>query len=139
MIFLPVMKVGGMQFFRSEGFDTLGKILPRALDISTALIQIYLVLTVACALTFFALGMSGFDALMHALTTVSTGGFSSYDRSFGMFLGAPEYAASVFMVLASLPFIRFVQMAQGSFAPDLAGCAGAGLSALERLYDRWRW
>ena len=40
MIFLPVMKVGGMQFFRSEGFDTLGKILPRAMDISTALIRI---------------------------------------------------------------------------------------------------
>ena len=32
MIFLPVMKVGGMQFFKSEGFDTLGKILPRAFD-----------------------------------------------------------------------------------------------------------
>ena len=117
MIFLPVMKVGGMQFFRSEGFDTLGKILPRALDISTALIQIYLVLTLACAVAFFALGMSGFDAVMHALTTISTGGFSSYDKSFGAFIGAPEYVASVFMILASLPFIRFVQIMQGSFAP----------------------
>ncbi|THD82265.1 TrkH family potassium uptake protein [Aliigemmobacter aestuarii] len=117
MIFLPVMKVGGMQFFRSEGFDTLGKILPRALDISTALIQIYLALTVACAVTFFALGMNGFDAVMHALTTVSTGGFSSYDRSFGAFVGAPEYAAVVFMILASLPFIRFVQVMQGQYAP----------------------
>jgi trk system potassium uptake protein len=117
MIFLPIMKVGGMQFFRSEGFDTLGKILPRALDISAALIQVYIVLTVACAVVFFALGMSGFDAVMHALTTVSTGGFSSHDTSFGMFIGAPEYAAAVFMILASLPFIRFVQGLQGQWQP----------------------
>lgn len=117
LIFLPVMKVGGMQFFRSEGFDTLGKILPRALDISTALIQIYLFLTVACTLTFYGLGMDGFDAVVHALATVSTGGFSSYDMSFGMFLGAPEYAASLFMLLASLPFVRFVQAMQGDLRP----------------------
>ncbi len=117
LIFLPVMKVGGMQFFRSEGFDTLGKILPRALDISSALIQIYLFLTVACALTFYGLGMSGFDAAVHALSTVSTGGFSSHDMSFGMFLGAPEYAAAGFMLASSLPFIRFIQLTQGEFRP----------------------
>jgi trk system potassium uptake protein TrkH len=117
MIFLPVMKVGGMQFFKSEGFDTLGKILPRAMDISSALIQIYIVLTVACAFTFVALGMTGYDAMFHAMSTVSTGGFSSYDRSFGEFVGPQEYAAAIFMILASLPFIRFVQVAQGDLRP----------------------
>ncbi len=117
MIFLPVMKVGGMQFFRSEGFDTLGKILPRALDISTALIRIYIGLTLLCALVYAALGMTAFDAVMHALTTVSTGGFSSYDASFSIYRGAPEYASSVFMILASLPFIRFVQLTQGHATP----------------------
>jgi len=45
MLFLPVMRVGGMQFFQSEGFDTLGKIMPRALDIAQGLLNIYLVLT----------------------------------------------------------------------------------------------
>ncbi|MDP4033534.1 MAG: TrkH family potassium uptake protein [Pseudorhodobacter sp.] len=131
MVFLPVMKVGGMQFFRSEGFDTLGKILPRALDISTALIQVYLVLTVVCALTYMALGMSGFDAVMHSLTTVSTGGFSSHDSSFGMFIGAPEYAATLFMLLASMPFIRFVQlMMQGTALP-------LWRDAQVRAYLRW--
>ncbi len=117
LIFLPVMKVGGMQFFRSEGFDTLGKILPRALDISSALIQIYIILTVACAAAYFALGMSGFDAVVHALTTVSTGGFSSSDISFGKFPHSMEVVAIIFMLLASLPFIRFVQVAQGNFGP----------------------
>ncbi|MBL4918253.1 TrkH family potassium uptake protein [Szabonella alba] len=117
MIFLPVMKVGGMQFFRSEGFDTLGKVLPRALDISSALIQIYIALTVVCAVVYFALGMSGFDAVMHALTTVSTGGFSNYDASFSVFAGPLEYVSVLFMVLASLPFIRFIQLTQGSLLP----------------------
>lgn len=117
MLFLPVMKVGGMQFFRSEGFDTLGKVLPRALDISSALIQIYVWMTVACAVTYFALGMTGFEAVVHALSTVSTGGFSTSDQSFGLFQGGAEYAAVIFMLLGSLPFIRFIQAAQGSLQP----------------------
>jgi trk system potassium uptake protein TrkH len=117
MLFLPVMKVGGMQFFRSEGFDTLGKVLPRALDISAALVQIYVVITVACAVTFAALGMSGFEAVVHAMSAVSTGGFSTTDQSFAAFPGAPQYAAILFMLLGSLPFIRFVQVWQGDWQP----------------------
>ncbi len=117
MVFLPVMKVGGMQFFRSEGFDTLGKILPRAGEIAAEMTQIYLLLTVACILTYAMLGMTGYDALVHALSTVSTGGFSSYDASFGAFLGPLEWAASVFMILASIPFIRMVQVMRGNFVP----------------------
>lgn len=130
MIFLPVMKVGGMQFFRSEGFDTLGKILPRALDISTALIQIYLLLTLACFMVYFALGMSAFEALVLTLCTVSTGGFTMYDASFAPFAGAAEYASVVFMLLASLPFIRYVQLAQGMAAP-------LWRDAQVRAYLRW--
>jgi trk system potassium uptake protein len=117
MIFLPIMKVGGMQFFRSEGFDTLGKILPRAFDISIALIQVYVLLTIACMAVYRVLGIPAFEAVVHALSTVSTGGFSSSDLSFGQFPGAPQVAAAVFMVLASLPFVRFVQLAQGQVMP----------------------
>ncbi len=117
MLFLPVMKVGGMQFFRSEGFDTLGKVLPRALDISAALIQVYVLLTLAAGLAFYAVGMSAFDALVHALTTVATGGFSTTDASFAAFRGGAEYVAALFMVLATLPFIRFVQLLQGHALP----------------------
>ncbi|WP_435259622.1 TrkH family potassium uptake protein [Thioclava sp. FR2] len=130
MLFLPVLKVGGMQYFKSEGFDTLGKVLPRAIDISSALIQVYIWLTVACAVTYFALGMSGFEAVVHALTTVSTGGFSTSDKSFGLFQGGAEYAAVIFMLLGSLPFIRFIQLAQGSLRPLYA-------DAQVRAYLRW--
>jgi trk system potassium uptake protein TrkH len=75
MIFLPIMKVGGMQYFRTEGFDTLGKILPRAFDISMALLQVYMALTLACAAVYRLLGIPAFEAVVLALSTVSTGGF----------------------------------------------------------------
>ncbi len=117
LVFLPEMRVGGMQFFRSEGFDTLGKALPRTIDISKGVLNIYLGLTLTCTLSYLALGMGAFDATVHALTTVSTGGFSTSDSSFGAFPGAPQYAAVVFMILASLPFVRMMQGVNGNIAP----------------------
>ncbi|MGZ3216921.1 TrkH family potassium uptake protein [Paracoccus sp. T5] len=117
MVFLPVMKVGGMQFFRSEGFDTLGKVLPRAGEIASEMTWIYVLMTGACAITYMILGMTGFDAIVHAMTTCSTGGFSNYDASFGAYLGGPEWAASVFMIMASIPFIRLVQAMRGNVVP----------------------
>jgi trk system potassium uptake protein TrkH len=117
MVFLPLMKVGGMQFFRSEGFDTLGKILPRAAEIASEMTRLYLILTAACIIAYMLLGMNGYDAAVQALGTISTGGFSNYDASFGAFLGPLEYVSCVFMILASIPFIRMVQAMRGNFTP----------------------
>ena len=114
MVFLPELKVGGMQIFKSEGFDTFGKILPRAGQIATQISGIYLWLTIACVLSYLAVGMSVFDATVHALTTIATGGFANYDASFGAFTGAGEYVAALFMVLAALPFVRYVQLLNGN-------------------------
>jgi trk system potassium uptake protein TrkH len=114
MVFLPELRVGGMQIFRSESFDTMGKILPRATAIAAQISVVYVALTVICALTYLILGMGAFDATVHALTTVSTGGFSTRDASFGAFSGPMEYAASVFMILAALPFVRYVQLLNGN-------------------------
>ncbi|MCC6008625.1 MAG: TrkH family potassium uptake protein, partial [Rhodobacteraceae bacterium] len=114
MLFLPIMKVGGMQYFRAEAFDTMGKVMPRALDISASMVRIYLGLTIAMALIYTGLGMPVFDATVHALTSVSTGGFSTRDSSFVLFSGPAEYAAVVFMLLAGLPFVRYVQLVAGS-------------------------
>jgi trk system potassium uptake protein len=115
LIFLPVLRVGGMQHFQSEAFDTLGKVLPRAYDISMALFQVYIALTVATILAYMAFGMGGFDALNHGMTTIATGGFSTRDASFGAFVGPLEYVSVMFMILAGLPFIRFIQLMGGSF------------------------
>ncbi|MGH1355834.1 MAG: TrkH family potassium uptake protein, partial [Thalassovita sp.] len=113
MVFLPELRVGGMQIFKSEAFDTMGKILPRATEIATQISVIYVAMTLACVLCYTVLGMQPFDAIVHALTTISTGGFSTRDASFGAFSGPLEYVASVFMILAALPFVRYVQMVNG--------------------------
>ena len=115
MVFLPELRVGGMQIFRSEAFDTMGKILPRATEISASISTIYIAITIACATSYYIVGMNFFDATVHALTTVSTGGFSNYDASFGTFQGPAEYVASIFMICAALPFVRFVQMTKGNY------------------------
>ncbi|MFK7752054.1 MAG: TrkH family potassium uptake protein [Sedimentitalea sp.] len=117
MVFLPELKVGGMQIFRSEGFDTFGKILPRATEISSRISVIYVSLTMACALFYVANGMDAFDGTVHAMTTVATGGFANYDASFAQFGAGVEYTAVVFMMLAALPFVRFVQLTAGSARP----------------------
>ena len=117
LIFLPVMKVGGMQFFKSEAFDTLGKVLPGSVDIAVALVQLYVVITAICIFVYWALGMTGFDAVVHGMSTIATGGFSTSDASFAKYSGPLEYVAAAFMFIATLPFIRFVQLVQGSARP----------------------
>ncbi|TCO72845.1 TrkH family potassium uptake protein [Rhodovulum euryhalinum] len=117
MVFLPELRVGGMQIFRSEAFETSGKVLPRAAQIASQISWIYLALTVACGFSYAAAGLAPFDALNHALTTLSTGGFSTRDASFGAFQGTPEYISSVYMILASLPFVRYVQFMAGTARP----------------------
>ena len=119
MIFLPVMRVGGMQMFRAEGFDTFGKVLPRARDIALALLWIYLGLWAVTLLTYAALGMSALDAVVNAMATVSTGGFSSADVSFSKYPGAAEYAGAFFMIASALPYIRYVQLVRGQAQPML--------------------
>lgn len=119
MVFLPELRVGGMQIFKSESFDTFGKILPRAQAIAKQISLIYVSLTMACMLVYMVMGMGPFDALVHSMTTIATGGFANYDASFGAFAGPVEYAASVFMILAALPFVRYVQLINGHGTPML--------------------
>ncbi len=130
LVFLPIMRSGGMQFFQTEGFDTLGKVLPRTLDISKSLLTVYIGLTFACTFAYIVFGMTPFEATVHAMTTLSTGGFSTTDRSFAAFSGPLEYVSSVFMILASMPFIRFIQLSRGNASPLLNDVQA-------RAYLRW--
>jgi trk system potassium uptake protein TrkH len=117
MVFLPELKVGGMQIFRSESFDTMGKILPRATEIASRISVIYISITGACAFAYSATGMGAFDAITHAMTTVATGGMANYDSSFGGFDVSVHYIAVVFMIVAALPFVRYVQLLGGTVQP----------------------
>ena len=117
LIFLPVMQVGGMQHFRSEGFDTMGKVMPRVAQISGMLLRIYVALTVLAAGAYVAAGMSVFDAVNHGLTTIATGGYSTRDTSMADFPLAVHYIAAVLMWAAGLPFIRYVQLVNGEVRP----------------------
>ncbi len=119
MVFLPELRVGGMQIFRTEGFETSGKILPRAGEIASQISVIYVALTITCALVYSAFGMGNFDAMVHAMTTVSTGGMANSDASFGYYGEAVHYSASIFMILAALPFVRYVQLVAGTAEPIL--------------------
>ena len=130
MIFLPLMRIGGMQFFRTEGFDTFGKALPRATDIARQLLFVYSALTLACIATYSAIGMETLDAVVGGFSTIATGGFFPADVSFNKYAGAGEYFGALFMILGSLPYIRYVQLVNGNAGP-------LWQDAQVRAYLRW--
>ncbi len=119
MVFLPELRVGGMQIFRSESFETMGKILPRATEIASRISVIYVALTLGCIFSYMATGLSAFDATVHSLTTVSTGGMANSDASFSAYGPATLFVACIFMVLGALPFVLYVQMIAGNARPLL--------------------
>ena len=113
---LPMLKVGGMQLFRMESSDQSEKALPRAAQIATAIGVIYLVLSGICAGAYWLAGMTGFEAIAHAMTTIATGGFSTSDGSVGHFDSAwIDLIATVGMIIGSLPFILYLKTLQGEF------------------------
>jgi trk system potassium uptake protein TrkH len=115
---LPMLQVGGMQLFRMESSDTSEKILPRATKIAGSVTGLYLLLTTICAIAYKIAGMTTFDAFVHAMTTISTGGYSSHDGSFAFFnTPSIEIVAIIFMVAGSLPFILFLQLIAGQASP----------------------
>jgi trk system potassium uptake protein TrkH len=113
MILLPVLNIGGMQMLRNADFNTIDKIMPRAKAIAFSIGGAYLVLTVACGLGYVWAGLSTFDSIVHAFSTIATGGMGNYDTSFTDFPPAAQYVGTVFMLLGALTFIRYVQFARG--------------------------
>jgi len=111
---LPMLQVGGMQLFRMESSDQSDKAMPRAAQIASAIGVIYLLLTIVWAGFYWVAGMTGFDAISHAMTTIATGGFSNHDESFAYFDSAMiEYIAAAGMLVGALPFILYLRALQG--------------------------
>ncbi len=113
---LPLLRVGGMQLFRMESSDQGEKALPRAAQIASVIGIIYLLLSLAVAGGYWMAGMSGFDAVAHAMTTIATGGFSTYDSSIGHFDSPTiDAIATVGMLLGALPFVLYLKTMQGEW------------------------
>lgn len=111
---LPALGIGGMQLFRTESSDRSDKALPKVRQIVLMIGLVYLGLTVLAALSFWLLGMTLFDAGAHAMTSVSTGGFSTSDSSFGAWeANGIQWVAILFMLAGSLPFVLYVRMLAG--------------------------
>jgi trk system potassium uptake protein TrkH len=114
ILMLPFLRVGGMQLFQMESSDKSEKIMPRAAELTMSIAGVYVGLLVGCAVVYAAFGMTTFDAVCHALTTVSTAGFSTHDESFAFFRSPSlEWAAVFFMILGALPFVVFIKTLHG--------------------------
>ncbi len=120
MILMPVLNIGGLQLLRTSDFNTLGKVLPRAKQMAYAFGALYAIITVLCAGSYAIAGMSGFDAVTHAMTTVATGGMANYDTSFAGFSPLAQYFATLFMVICGMSFVRFLQLGRGEVRPLFA-------------------
>jgi trk system potassium uptake protein TrkH len=120
---MPMLGVGGMQLYRAETPGPLkdSKLTPRITETAKALWYIYLGLTVACAVSYWLAGMTPFDAIGHAFSTVAIGGFSTHDASIGYFESATiEMVAVVFMLLAGMNFaLHFTSWRTMSLRPYL--------------------
>jgi trk system potassium uptake protein TrkH len=105
---LPLLGIGGMQLFAAEApGPSADKLHPRITDTAKRLWFIYVGYTVAETILLKLAGMSFFDAINHAMCTLSTGGFSTKDASIAHWNGDPiiQYIIIFFMFLAGTNFV----------------------------------
>ena len=118
---LPMLRVGGMQLYRAETPGPMkdSKLTPRITETAKALWLIYLGITILCILAYWLGGMSLFDAVGHAFSTVAIGGMSTHDAGFGWFDSPTlEVLATIFMVVAGINFaIHFSSWKRASAQP----------------------
>ena len=104
---LPLLGVGGMQLYKAETPGPLkdSKLTPRITETAKALWVVYLSMTISCSVLYKYFGMSWFDAVCHAFSTISIGGFSTHDDSFAFFANSGlRWTAIIFMVISGINF-----------------------------------
>ncbi|MBX2834880.1 MAG: TrkH family potassium uptake protein [Micavibrio sp.] len=110
MIFLPFLRIGGMQLFQAESSDRSEKIMAKSGQLIRSLLTIYCLLTIIAVATYWVLGMTFWDAINHAMTSIPSGGFSPHDASFGFYKShALMVAAIFFMFLSAVPFVLLIK------------------------------
>ena len=104
---LPLLGVGGMQLYKAETPGPLkdSKLTPRITETAKALWFVYLSMTISCSILYKYFGMPWFDAVCHAFSTISIGGFSTHDDSFAFFSNSGlRWTAIIFMVISGINF-----------------------------------
>ena len=114
VLILPLLRVGGMQLFKIESSDISPEKVASVLKTIVTLLSVYVALTTLCATFYYTFGMNGFDAITHAMATLSTGGYSTHDASFAYFsYWRLHWVATIFIVLGALPFVLYIQTLYG--------------------------
>jgi len=106
---LPFLNVGGMRLFQTESSDWSEKAESKTRQVALHILFTYIILTVLCYLGYLLAGMTNFEAVNHAMTTISTGGYSTSDSSMGHFSTLAHWNAIVFMFLGGLPFLLLIK------------------------------
>ena len=110
MAILPTLQIGGMQLLHMEHDDPYEKTIPKVNRFVLELFILYIFLSIICGVLYFLNGMSIYDSVIHAMTTISTGGFSNYDQSLAYFNSFQiEIVSIIFMIIGSLPFVLYLQ------------------------------
>ncbi len=112
ILLLPALGTGGMQLFHTESSDISENFAARQKHLARLTLTVYVSLTVLCSVAYGVAGMSPFDAVNHAMTTLSTGGYSTRDASIGFYNSVSiEIVGIVFMIAGALPMVWFAQLA----------------------------
>ncbi|WP_460410642.1 MULTISPECIES: TrkH family potassium uptake protein [unclassified Pseudomonas] len=112
---LPLLRVGGMRLFQTESSDWSEKVTPRSHVAAKYILLLYLGLTSIGTLSLWLAGMTPFEAVNHAMSLISTGGFSTSDASLGNWKQpAIHWIAVGIMILGSLPFTLYVATCRGN-------------------------
>ena len=112
---LPLLRVGGMRLFQTESSDWGEKVMPRSHMAAKYILGIYSLLTLLGFLSFWAAGMTPFDAINHSMASIATGGFSTSDSSLANWQQpAVHWVAVVFMLSGALPFTLYVATLRGN-------------------------
>jgi len=118
---LPMLGIGGMQLYRAETPGPMkdSKLTPRITETAKALWFIYFGLIVLCAISYWAMGMTPFDAIGESFATVSTGGFNMHDSSFAYYHSFKiEIVSIIFMVLGATNFaLHFMAIQRRRLTP----------------------
>jgi trk system potassium uptake protein TrkH len=108
---LPMLSIGGMQLFKTESYETPDKVVPKAASFAAGISIVYITLTVIWALMLWGAGMSIFDSIAHAMTTLATGGYSTKSQSLAAFNSSTIEIIIIFgMLVGSLPFVHYLTL-----------------------------